>query len=118
MNAVLYRTEQEARQTECFERALASVKVEITDAFCREIRLTPVSRMTVITEGAGQIRRIPMADAIDLATNGYSPSEQARIDVLENSDCPRVEAWRRAMAVQHIADHAEDIAEIMAGQAA
>jgi hypothetical protein len=58
-----------------------------------------------------------LTHAIDMAF-GYPTTDAAVLAVLQKSNCPHVEAWRRAMAAQHIEDHAEDIADIMAGQAA
>lgn len=84
----------------------------INDTFTKDVRSVPASKLQVpYVSGDGRLVYQPLADAAtDLLV--FGKPRDLLMAVLEQSNCPHVEALRKAMADDYIGMWAAEIAEV------
>lgn len=101
-----------ARQIKAEKQAAA----EIMELFTKTVRKVQHQHLAAPFvrygfNGAARVETMPLSEAVaDICTNG-KPLE-ALMQVMAQSDCPLVAAWREAMAADYSHRNASDIGEL------
>ena len=110
----IHHTERLDALNKRLAEAEANAAAQIREIFLKDVRQVPANRLNVpvasYMTGTLRVVYLPLSEAVADAVSSGKPLD-ALMEVLSKSDCPHVQAFRSALAEDHIQRNASELAE-------